>query len=156
MTRYEKLLVKAENIGIRVKEIDFGIDDEVGYYCNNKILINSRLNEKQKHCVLAEEMGHHVKTYGDITDQSKIENKKQELVARRHGYTFILKPLDIVYAMKCGCKDVCEIAEFYELTANQVTDIMNDFKKQYGLGKRFDKYFIAFEPTFAFVKMFDD
>lgn len=156
MTRYEKLLVKAENNGIRVKEIDFGDYEECGYYCNNKILINNRLNEKQKHGVLAEELGHHYKTYGDISDQTKLENRKQELVARRHGYTFILEPLDIVYAMKCGCSNIYEIADFYELTVDEMTSIMDDFKKQYGIGKRFDKYFIAFEPTFAFVKMFND
>lgn len=156
MTRYEKLLIKAEKLGIRVREIDFGIDDEVGYYCNNKILINSRLNEKQKHGVLAEEIGHHLKTYGDITDHSKLENRKQELVARRHGYKFILNPLDMVYAMKCGCNNIYEIADFYELTVEEMFNIMEDFKKQYGIGKRFNEYFIAFEPYFAFVKMFDD
>lgn len=156
MTRYEELLVKAEKLGIRVREIDFGIDDEVGYYFNNKILINSRLNERQKYGVLAEEIGHHFKTYGDITDQSKLENRKQELAARRHGYNFILKPLDIVYAIKCGCRNIYEISDFYELTTNQITTILNDFKKQYGIGKRFDEYFVAFEPTFAFVRMFDN
>ncbi len=153
MTRYEKLLVKAEKVGIKVKEVDFGDYEECGYYCNNKILINTRLNEKQKHGVLAEELGHHYKTHGDISDQTKIENRKKELIARRYGYKFILEPLDIVYAMKSGCTNMYEIADFYELTIEEMINIMNDFKRQYGIGRRFNGYFIAFEPTFAFIKM---
>lgn len=156
MTRYEKLLVKAEMLGIRVREIDFGVDDEVGYYYNNKILINRRLNERQKHGILAEELGHHYTSHGDITDQSKIENRKQELAARRHGYKFILEPLDLVYAFRCGCNNIYEIADFYELTTKQLNEIIDDFKKQHGIGKRFDKYFIQFEPSLGFFEIFDN
>lgn len=155
MTRYEKLLVKAEKIGIKVKEVDFGDYEECGYYCNYKILINNRLNEKQKHGVLAEELGHHYKTDGDISDQTKVENRKQELVARRHGYGFILEPLDLVYAFRCGCNNFYEIAEFYEITEKELNEIIDDFKKQHGIGKRFDKYYITFEPNLGFYKIFD-
>lgn len=63
--------------------------------------------------------------------------------------------MDIVHAIKCGCKDEYDLEEFYELNITQIIDIMNDFKKQYSLGRRFNEYFIAFEPTFAFIKMPD-
>lgn len=92
VTKYKKLLLKAESLGIKVKEIDLGAYDECGYYNNNKIIINSRMHETQKYGVLAEELGHHFKTIGDITDQSKVENRKQELIARRKGYELILQP----------------------------------------------------------------
>jgi len=156
MTRYEKLLAKAEMLGIRVREIDFCIDDEVGYYCNNKILINNRLNEKQKYCVLAEELGHHKKTHGDINDQSKIENRKKELIARREGYKFILEPLDLVYAFRCGFNNSYEIAEFYEITEKELNEIIKDFKKQHGIGKKFDRYYVKFEPTLGFYELFNN
>ncbi|NFG42113.1 ImmA/IrrE family metallo-endopeptidase [Clostridium botulinum] len=156
MTKYEKLLVKAEKLGIKVKEIDFETYEECGYYHNNKILINSRLTEKQKHSVLAEELGHHFKTYGDIIDQSKFKNRKQELIARREGYKFILNPLDLVYAYSHGCKNSAEIAEFYDITEKQLNDIILDFKNKYGLGKKFDKYFVRFQPSFGFYEIFDD
>ncbi|MGN2336528.1 ImmA/IrrE family metallo-endopeptidase [Clostridium cagae] len=156
MTKYEKLLVKVEKLGIRVREIDFQTNEECGYYHNNKILINSRLTEKQKHGVLAEELGHHVKTYGDITDQSELKNRKQELIARREGYKFIIEPLDLVYAYCHGCKNIYEIAEFYDITEKQLNDIILDFKNKYGIGKKFDKYFVRFEPSFGFYEIFDD
>ncbi|AJF33416.1 hypothetical protein ST12_11820 [Clostridium botulinum] len=156
MTKYEKLLVKAEKLGIKVKEIDFETNEECGYYHNNKILINSRLTEKQKHGVLAEEIGHHVKTYGDITDQSELKNRKQELIARREGYKFILQPLDLVYAYCHGCKNSYEIADFYDITIEKLNEILLDFKQKYGLGRRFGKYFVTFQPRFGFYEIFDE
>ena len=156
MTRYENLVIFAENLGAKVKEIDFGTNKKCGRYINHIIYINSRMSEKEKYEILSEEIGHYKTTFGNITNQNEIQNKKLELIARRYGNNFALKPLDIVHAMKCGCKNEYDIAEFYELSINQISDIMNDFKKLYGLGKRFGKYFITFEPTFAFVKMFDN
>ena len=35
--------------------------------------------ETEKACVLAEELGHHYTTVGDIIDQKESENRKQEL-----------------------------------------------------------------------------
>ncbi len=156
MTRYEKLLVKAEKLDIEVKEIDFGDYEECAYYCNNKILINNRLNENQKHGVLAEELGHHKKTYGDISDQKKLENRKQELVARREGYKFVLEPLDLAYAFKCGINTIYDIAELFQITEKELNEIIVDFRKQHGLGKNFDKYYIKFEPTLEVYEFFDN
>ena len=156
MTRYESLIVYAQKIGADIKEIDFCTNKKYGKNIDNIIYINSRMTEKEKYEILSEEIGHYKTTFGNITNQNKTENIKLELIARRYGYKFILEPLDIVYAIKCGCKDEYDLAEFYELNINQIIDIMNDFKRQYGLGKRFGKYFIAFEPTFAFIKMPDN
>ncbi|KFX57152.1 ImmA/IrrE family metallo-endopeptidase [Clostridium botulinum] len=156
MTRYEKLLIKAENLGIRVREINFETNEECGYYHDNKILINSRLTERQKHGVLAEELGHHLKTYGDITNQCILKNRKQEKIARRKGYEFILQPLDLVFAYRCGCKNTYEIADFYDITIEKLNEILIDFKHKYGIGKKFGKYFVTLQPNFGFYEIFDD
>ena len=155
MTKYEKLLLKAENLGIKVKEVDLGLYDECGYYNNNKIIINSRMTESQKHGVLAEELGHHFKTLGDITDQSKLENKKQELVARRKGYEFILQPIDLVCAFRLGYYTLQDIADFYGITSKKLLEIIEDFKKQYGVSKKFCEYLVFFEPRLGFVEIKD-
>lgn len=155
MTKYEKLLLKTEKLGIKVKEVDLGFYDECGYYNNNKIIINSRMTETQKHGVLAEELGHHLKTVGDITDQSKVENRKQELIARRKGYEFILQPLDLIYAFRLGYNTPQDIANFYDITLKKLLEIIEDFKKQYGIGKAFNEYYIMFEPYLGFIEMND-
>ncbi|MGG7195178.1 ImmA/IrrE family metallo-endopeptidase [Clostridium butyricum] len=155
MTKYEKLLLEAERIGIKVKEVDLGFYDECGYYSNNKIIINSRMTDTQKYGVLAEELGHHFKTAGDITDQSKIENRKQELIARRKGYKFILQPIDLIHAFRLGYYTQQDIADFYGITPKKLLEIIEDFKKQYGVGKRFDRYFVMFEPRLGFIEIKD-
>lgn len=153
MTMYEELLIEAEKLGIRIKEIDFGIDAEIGYYCNNKILINNRLSERQKYIVLAEEIGHHKTTVGDITNQTKLENKKQEIKARRYGYTFLLEPIDLIYAFRKGAKNRFEIAEYLDITEKVFDEAISCFKCQYGIGRQFGDYYIGFEPNLHFIKL---
>ena len=86
MTKYEKLLNEVTKQGVEVLEIDLGIDASCGKCINNVIILNGRMNVKDKYCILAEEFGHYKLNYGDISDQDKIENKKQEIIARRYGY----------------------------------------------------------------------
>lgn len=152
MTAYEKLLIKAENLGIRVREVDFETDEECGYYHNNKILINSRLNEKQKYGVLAEELGHHCKTFGDITDQSKLENRKQELIARRWGYAHTVNLVGLIEAFEYGLKYYYEVAEFLGVTETYLYDCIEDYKKQYGEYTEIEQYCIIFVPNLRIVK----
>lgn len=53
-----------------------------GLYADNIIWINKYLpTSVEKACILAEELGHHYTTAGDILDQNDIENCKQELKA---------------------------------------------------------------------------
>lgn len=149
MTKYEKLLIEAENLGLKIREVDFCTDEECGYYHNNKILINSRLTDKQKYGVLAEELGHHYTTYGDISDQSKIENKKQELIARRYGYKYLIEPNDIIEAVRDGSNTVYEIAEYLGITVKVLDEIIKDYKKQYGIGVPVGNYYLQLEPNFG-------
>lgn len=156
MTKYEKLLIEADKLGIKVKEIDFGTYDECGYYNNKKILINRNITDKQKYSILAEELGHYYRTIGDITDQDKIENRKQELKARRKGYEILIEPLDLINAFIKGANDIYEMAEILHITPAILNDIIEDFRKQYGVGKRFGNYYVQFEPTFGFYRIFDN
>jgi Zn-dependent peptidase ImmA (M78 family) len=146
MTKYENLLIKADNLGIRVKEIDFGDYAECGYYCNSKILINMNLSEKQKHSVLAEELGHHFYTYGDITDQIKMENKKQEKIARNWGYEKLAGIILIIDAYKKGMKNRHEMAEHLDVTEEFLEGAINHYKEKYGMFHEIDNYIVYFDP----------
>lgn len=155
MTRYEKLLMRAEKLGIKIKEIDLGVDDECGYYCNNKILINNSLNEKQKHAVLVEELGHYHKTVGDITDQSKVENRKQELIARRWGYERTVSLVGLIEAFEYGARNPFETSEFLGVTEKYLHDCIESYKRKYGLMHQIEQYILYFEPTFYIGKSFN-
>ena len=152
MTSYEKLLVEAEKLGIKVREAKF--EGKSGYYCNNKILINSDISECDKYCILAEEIGHHLKTYGDISNQNDLKNKKQEMIARRSGYKLLIEPDDIVHAMKKGCNNKYEIAEYLNISESCFEEIIEDLKKQYGIGVWVGNYYLKLEPYLGLIKDF--
>ncbi|PRR77646.1 hypothetical protein CLLI_22100 [Clostridium liquoris] len=154
MTKYESLLVEAEKHKIKIKEIDFGDCEECGYYSNNKVLINRNLLDKQKHVILAEELGHYNKTVGNITNQNKIENVKQEKKARNWGYEKLVGIIDIVNAYNSGARNRCELAEYLEVTEEFLEEAIQHYREKYGAYFEIDNYIVMFEPHFGIIKKF--
>lgn len=111
MTRYEKLLCYAENIGANVKEVDYCKNKKYGITIDNTIYINSRMRECEKHEVLSEEIGHYKTTFGIITNLDDIRNLKQEIKARDTSIQEICSINNIIACIKKGAKDRYEIAE---------------------------------------------
>lgn len=151
---YEKLLVEADKAGILIKEknLQYGFK---GLYKNNKILIDNKIDtQTEKACILSEEMGHHYTTYGDITDLSKIENMKQELIARRWSYTKLVGFTKLIEAHK-ACIKQHELAEYLGVTEEFLCEALEYYKSKYGLFHRIDNYIIRFEPLGVLVKFED-
>ena len=85
MNNYESLLEVACSEGLIVKEKPLQSSD--GRIKGNRIAIRKDLaTTTAKACVLAEELGHHYTSVGNIIDMSGIQNRKQERQARLHGY----------------------------------------------------------------------
>ena len=83
---YEHLLIEADNLRIDVIEKDFHSDAK-GLCKGSRIGINKKIRTTvEKACILAEELGHYYTTVGNILDQNKIENIKQERIARLWAY----------------------------------------------------------------------
>ena len=82
---YEELLREES---IPVTEIDMSaIPHLKGLYCDGAIGIDKNIETNtEKACVLAEELGHHYTSTGNILDQSSVANRKQEQKARLWGY----------------------------------------------------------------------
>ena len=82
---YEDLLVESDMLNLIVKEKPLVNND--GLISGNRIAIRKDITTTiEKACVLAEELGHHYTTSGNILDQQKISNRKQELRARTWAY----------------------------------------------------------------------
>ena len=82
---YEQLLTTADQNGLLVKEKTLVQHD--GLLRGKRIAIRKDIEtQAQKSCVLAEEIGHHCTSSGDILDQTDIMNRKQEYRARFYGY----------------------------------------------------------------------
>lgn len=142
---YENLLNECSNLGIKVKEVVLKSSD--GRCKGNRIAINKNLStQTEKKCVLAEELGHYHTTYGDILDQTKIENIKQEIIARRWGYEKLVGIVDIINAHRNGIRNRYELAEFLDVTEEFLNDAIEYYKCKYGICYKIDTYLIYFEP----------
>lgn len=147
MTEYEKLLDDADKQHVIVTE-KFDLSDTrlKGLYCDAFIAIDKNLTEADKACVLAEELGHHATTYGNIIDQSSVMNRKQERRARVWAYYLMLQFKDIIRAYEHGCQNRYDIAEYLNISEEFLQDAINYYKDKYGAYVAYDNYFIYFEP----------
>lgn len=148
MGRYEELLDKHNYL--TVIETDKLPSFQSGMYFNNQIYINSNRSEVVKLETLAEEIAHHKLTYGDITDQTKFNNRKFEGYARRYAMEQIISLQGIVDAFKIHCHNLYEIALFFEVSKSYVLDAIEHYKMKYGLSTYFNGYVIKFEPLQVF------
>lgn len=150
---YETLLNEADALGLIVKEVNLIARD--GICKGNRIAIDKKINTTiEKTCVLAEELGHHHLTVGDITDQSKINNVKQEIVARQWAYKKLVGILDIIRAFEHGSKTIFEMADFLNVTEEFLQEAIKYYKCKHGLSCEIDNYIVYFEPNLGILKMY--
>lgn len=150
---YEKLMIKYEkNVKIKEKPLKYGFK---GLYKNNKIIIDSNIEtSNEKACILAEELGHHFTTYGDIIDQSDIRNVKQELRARAWAYERLVRIVDLINAHKAGIKGRYELAEFLEIPEWFLVEAIEYYSNKYGTFYKLNNYIIYFSPSFGIMEFF--
>lgn len=152
---YEKLLNEALQHDIYITEEP--MESRVkGLYGDNVIWINENINTSvEKACVLAEELGHHHTSVGDIIAQTKLTNRKQEKLARSWAYKKLV-PLDkIVKALISGIKNTHELADSLEVTESFLQAALIRYKEEYGLYATIGKHTIYFEPL-GLLEMFDE
>ncbi|MDQ0151184.1 ImmA/IrrE family metallo-endopeptidase [Eubacterium multiforme] len=149
---YDELLIEAEELGIIVKEIK--MRTKKGRCYGNRIAINSKLNNTEKACILAEELGHYNLTIGNILNQKEIENKKQELIARKYGFDRNVGLIGLIEAFKHGCIGRFEIAEYLDVTEEYLQEAIDYYRDKYGVMYQIDNYLIYFMPNLFIGKAF--
>lgn len=149
---YEELQDVACKDGIDVIERRFKSNNIKGLYCNGVVAVNKDIEtQKEKSCVLAEEIGHHCTSSGDILDQTDIMNRKQEYRARLYGYNLKVGLTGLISAYEEGCRNLYEMAEYLDVTEEYLRNVINCYHAKYGQYTIVDNYVIYFEP-FAVMK----
>lgn len=144
--------MEAETKGLIVREKY--IPGYNGRIYKNRIAINKDIETSiEKACVLAEELGHHETTVGNIIDLSVSWNRKQERQARLNGYNRMIELMGIVKAYEAGCQNQHEIAEFLNVTEEYLLECIECYRDKYGTMKSIDNYTIYFIPNLAVMKM---
>ncbi len=126
---YEALLSRFPNIPVKEKYLQYGFK---GLYMNGKIRIDKSLSTIEKGCILAEEIGHHLKTVGNILDQSNISNVKQEKIARQWAYNQLIPLNKFIEAYRYGCTNRFEVADFLNVTEAFLQEALDRYIEKYG------------------------
>ena len=148
MNTYERLLDEASNEGLIVKEKPLKHTD--GRIKGRRVAIRESLNTTaEKACVLAEELGHYYTSYGRLFDMSALENCKQELKARAHGYDKLVGLYGIITTHKANCQNVHEAAELLDVTEEYFRECIDYYREKYGTHIEVDNYVIFFIPNLA-------
>ena len=150
---YEKLMIKYQK-DVKIKELPLKYGFK-GLYKNSKIIIDSNIEtNKEKTCILAEELGHHFTSHGDIIDQSDVRNIKQEIKARAWAYERLVGIVNLINAYKAGVKGRYELAEFLGVTEEFLLEAIEYYRNKYGTCYKIDNYIIYFSPTFGIMEFF--
>lgn len=145
MNSYEDILMEADSHGLITREKP--LKAHKGRIKGNRIAINNKLTEKEKKCILAEELGHYYTGVGDILDQSLVSNRKQELQGRIYAYNRLIGLVGIIDAYKNNCVGLSETAEHLNVTEDFLKDALTYYKCKYGKCVSIDNYVIFFEPN---------
>ena len=150
---YEDLIKEAEKENIEVVELDLS-ERIKGLYSDNIIAINKCIpTNKEKACVLSEELGHHHTSCGDILNQANLCNRKQERIARAWGYTRLVRMSDLVAAFNDGVRNIHELSEYLGVTQEFSLNAIDYYKEKFGLFHELNEYIIYFEPFGIFKKL---
>lgn len=145
-----------EHPDVEVVSYHFTSDRIKGLYCNNAIAISDQIpTSAERACILAEELGHHYTTSGDIIDQTSITNIKQERVARLWAYDHMIGLSGIIEAYHAHCQNSYDMTEFLGVTEAFLIDALDIYRQKYGIYTEFDGYIIYFEPQLGVMEKYD-
>lgn len=153
MDQFERWVNEAHKLGLTViiKELK---SNAKGIIKGNRIGIRAGLPRLEAACVLAEEIGHYHLTVGNILDQSKIVNRKQELLARRWSFERLVPLTAIVQAHLHGIRNRHELARMLDITEDTLQQALDRYIEKHGLSARVGKYTVIFEPL-GVMELFD-
>lgn len=151
MITYEDILIEADSHGLVTKEKS--LRAHKGRIKGDRIAINNKLTEREKKCILAEELGHYYTGTGDILDQSFIANRKQEFHGRAYAYNKLVGLMGIVDAYKNHCMSLSETAEYLNVPKDFLKDALNYYRSKYGKYAIIDNYVVFFEPNITVLEL---
>jgi len=153
VNKFEKLEDVAYQDDIDVLNYRFESNNIKGLYCDGVIAIREDMTIPEKTCTLAEELGHHETSVGNIIDMTSTANRKQERQARLWAYNKQIGLIGLVRAFEHGCQNRFEIAEYLEVTEEFLEECIECYRNKYGICKRVDNYVVYFIPQLSVMKL---
>lgn len=148
MNKYENLMVAYDDL--LINDSNALPEDYEGFYSDGAVLVDKFLTKTRKLEILSEEIAHHLITYGDIRDQTKMLNRKFELKARRLGSELAISLDGLIDAFHHGVQNLYEMSQYFEVSERYILNALNHYKMKYGLDVYYKGYVIKFEPLQVF------
>lgn len=149
MDFYEELQEEACRDGVDVCDYSFSSERIKGLYCDGTIAIRQDMTTAEKSCVLAEELGHHRMTIGNILNQDDVSNRKQERIARFWAYNKRIGLSGIIQGYRHHCRSRHELADCLDVSEEFLAEALECYREKYGLYVEVDGYVIQFDPVLA-------
>ena len=152
MNSYEYLQEEAREDGVHVIDYHFDSNRIRDLYCNGTVAIRQNMTTAEKSCVLAEELGHHRMTVGNILGQDDVANRKQEHLARLWAYDRRIGLSGIIQGYRNHYHNRHELAECLDVSEEFLQEALECYREKYGCYVELDGYVIMFEPHLAVMK----
>lgn len=149
MTKYEREVAKAESQGLTVVDgYDFGSDLR-GVVVGTVIVISDRIKtDRERLCVLWEELAHFQLNGGDILDQQIPNSRHQEHKAHVRMVRENL-PLERIVETVASLgvdTNLYEVAEALEVSERFLREALEIYHAEYGASTRVGGYLVSFTP----------
>lgn len=143
-------MITSEELMAQFSELTYKFESRMpekqkGLYINNVVYLNPKQDQKELVSTVAEEIGHHLTTVGDIINQDTNEKRKQEQKARDIGATMVVTPQDLIDCYHERFTYIWECADFLDITRPALECALNTYRKQYPDGLIYDNYKLLFK-----------
>lgn len=145
MNNVEKLMSRFPSLEYRFE--NNMPDKQKGLYIDNVVYLNPRQSSNELASTVAEEIGHHLTSFGDIVAQDNNEKRKQEQKARDIGATLIVGPEDFIECYYERFTYMWESAEFLGITTEALKEAVKTYSKMYPDGLTYKNYRIIFRAN---------
>lgn len=152
LTKYEEIIGEYEQ-DVDVVEYNFSSDNIKGLYSDGVVAINYKLATNEKTGTIAEELGHHFTSCGNLIDVHSTSNRKQELRARLWGYNKLIGLCGLIDAFEHHCQNMYDIADYLNVTTDYLKEAIHAYQNKYGNYVELDNYIIQFNyPSIGIIK----
>lgn len=146
MTKKEELEQMAFDEGVPIDYVNFKSNRLAGLYIDGSVALKSGMSSTKTADTLAEELGHHYTTVGNILDQTNIDARRQEKKARLWAYDKRIGLSGIIQGFRQHCHSRYELAECLGVTEEFLQEAIECYREKYGCMVELDGYIIIFEP----------
>lgn len=145
MDNVEKLMARFSDVEFRF-EPDMP-EKQKGLYMDNVVYLNPKQSTIELTSTIAEEIGHHLTSVGNIISQDTNEKRKQEQKARDLGSTLIVVPKDFIDCYNERFTFMWESAEYLGITTEALKEAVKTYSKMYPNGLSYKNYRIVFRAN---------